>query len=277
MEDASFVAALTAAPEDDATRLVYADWLEERDDPRGAWLRVATAVLNGLRLAVPGGRADPAMRSAHLMRLCPLVDLQRHGGTRAVRLLSALALRDRIRYCTSPGLQGQLEALRRAGAVAELYACGLVGEPERERAKIELRAGPSPWGRLPGLSHAYVRLAHAAFLALRQWRCCSFVLELLASSVRRTAPGPATFAERARDAELMRAQAMRHLALAERLAVAVGRRPDWRSLSSRLWAKVEGCDHQGGAAYEPRPFGRRCRRCGHFTEGPEASRGDRGP
>jgi uncharacterized protein (TIGR02996 family) len=37
-EDA-FIEAIGAAPEDEAARLVYADWLEERDDPRGAYLR----------------------------------------------------------------------------------------------------------------------------------------------------------------------------------------------------------------------------------------------
>jgi uncharacterized protein (TIGR02996 family) len=38
-EDAAFLAAVVANPADDTNRLVYADWLDEHDDPRGAYLR----------------------------------------------------------------------------------------------------------------------------------------------------------------------------------------------------------------------------------------------
>jgi uncharacterized protein (TIGR02996 family) len=38
--EAGFISALTADPSDAATRLVYADWLEERGDPRGAAQRL---------------------------------------------------------------------------------------------------------------------------------------------------------------------------------------------------------------------------------------------
>jgi uncharacterized protein (TIGR02996 family) len=40
----SFEQAILDAPEDDARRLIYADWLEERGDPRGEYLRVETAL-----------------------------------------------------------------------------------------------------------------------------------------------------------------------------------------------------------------------------------------
>ncbi len=40
-EEVAFVAAILAAPRDDTMRLVFADWLEERGDPRGEFLRVA--------------------------------------------------------------------------------------------------------------------------------------------------------------------------------------------------------------------------------------------
>lgn len=36
----SFIQAATAHPEDEAPRLIYADWLEERGDPRGEYLRL---------------------------------------------------------------------------------------------------------------------------------------------------------------------------------------------------------------------------------------------
>jgi uncharacterized protein (TIGR02996 family) len=38
-DEYGFVAAVLAAPLDDLPKLVYADWLEERNDPRGAFLR----------------------------------------------------------------------------------------------------------------------------------------------------------------------------------------------------------------------------------------------
>lgn len=38
-DDEAFIRAIVDAPCDDAPRLIYADWLDERDDPRGAYLR----------------------------------------------------------------------------------------------------------------------------------------------------------------------------------------------------------------------------------------------
>jgi uncharacterized protein (TIGR02996 family) len=40
-DDAAFRNAILAAPDDDAPRLVYADWLEERGDPRAEFVRPA--------------------------------------------------------------------------------------------------------------------------------------------------------------------------------------------------------------------------------------------
>jgi uncharacterized protein (TIGR02996 family) len=48
MSEAGFQSAIRAEPNDDATRLIYADYLEERDDPRGELLRLES------RLAEPG-------------------------------------------------------------------------------------------------------------------------------------------------------------------------------------------------------------------------------
>jgi len=39
-EEEAFLAAIAKSPADNLTRLVYADWLDERDDPRGAYVRV---------------------------------------------------------------------------------------------------------------------------------------------------------------------------------------------------------------------------------------------
>jgi uncharacterized protein (TIGR02996 family) len=39
-EEEAFVRPVLATPDDDAPRLMYADWLEELDDPRGDYLRL---------------------------------------------------------------------------------------------------------------------------------------------------------------------------------------------------------------------------------------------
>jgi uncharacterized protein (TIGR02996 family) len=43
-QPAAFLAAIRDDPEDDAPRLVFADWLEERGDCRGEFLRVQCAL-----------------------------------------------------------------------------------------------------------------------------------------------------------------------------------------------------------------------------------------
>src|SRR4051812_5741405 len=45
MENA-FIEAILEAPSDDFSRLPYADWLEERGDPRGEFLRVEVALFD---------------------------------------------------------------------------------------------------------------------------------------------------------------------------------------------------------------------------------------
>src|SRR5688572_13736068 len=46
MNDDGFLQALLAKPDDRTTRLIYADWLDERDDPRGEFLRVELQMLD---------------------------------------------------------------------------------------------------------------------------------------------------------------------------------------------------------------------------------------
>lgn len=47
-EDEAFIRAIVASPGNDLPRLVYADWLDERSDPRGAYLRAeCDAVVTG--------------------------------------------------------------------------------------------------------------------------------------------------------------------------------------------------------------------------------------
>jgi uncharacterized protein (TIGR02996 family) len=62
-EERAFLATLRASPADDTARLVYADWLEERGDRRGEFLRAAVAA----RTAAAGADLHP-----HLDRLSEL-------------------------------------------------------------------------------------------------------------------------------------------------------------------------------------------------------------
>lgn len=43
-EEQGFLEQLREHPEDDVTRLVYADWLEDQGDPRSAYLRAEVAL-----------------------------------------------------------------------------------------------------------------------------------------------------------------------------------------------------------------------------------------
>jgi len=43
-DDAAFLRAILAAPDDDLPRLVYADYLDDRDDPRGEFIRLQMAI-----------------------------------------------------------------------------------------------------------------------------------------------------------------------------------------------------------------------------------------
>jgi uncharacterized protein (TIGR02996 family) len=64
-DEAGFLRAIQARPEDDATRLVYADWLEERGDIRGEYLRLEHQLAQApLRLAQLRAQIDHAWLAA---------------------------------------------------------------------------------------------------------------------------------------------------------------------------------------------------------------------
>jgi uncharacterized protein (TIGR02996 family) len=75
LDDTAFIHAIEADPQDDATRLIYADWLEERGDPRGPFIRVQTE----LTRLLPGAdsRDQLAAREKELLPLA--VDAYRRG------------------------------------------------------------------------------------------------------------------------------------------------------------------------------------------------------
>src|SRR5262245_10793012 len=60
MDEDAFLSAIEADPSDDTNRLVYADWLEERGDPRGEYIRLR------LKVREPRGRQRVQTRLAEL-------------------------------------------------------------------------------------------------------------------------------------------------------------------------------------------------------------------
>jgi uncharacterized protein (TIGR02996 family) len=60
-DERPFIEAILADPNDEAPRLIYADWLEERGDPRGEYLRLDTVLAR-----LPG---DDMRRAGDLSRL----------------------------------------------------------------------------------------------------------------------------------------------------------------------------------------------------------------
>src|SRR5436309_530177 len=71
-DDEAFVRAIVAAPGDDLPRLVYADWLDDRADPRGAYLRAEVEWAG--RWAPPSTRAGRWTMPTKLDRLAEGID-----------------------------------------------------------------------------------------------------------------------------------------------------------------------------------------------------------
>lgn len=63
-DEEAFLRAIGNAPADDLSRLGYADWLEERGDPRAAYLRLSVQAANRARESLPLDDLRPALRAA---------------------------------------------------------------------------------------------------------------------------------------------------------------------------------------------------------------------
>src|SRR5262249_2970540 len=69
-EEDAFILAILASPRDDAPRLVFADWLEERGDARGEFLRIL------MRLETLSEKEAPAQMKAKLARVREIAALR---------------------------------------------------------------------------------------------------------------------------------------------------------------------------------------------------------
>lgn len=66
-DDEAFLRMIVANPGDDAPRLIYADWLEERDDPRGTYLRAECEWAKPWRLEVKAPEPEVLLPLATLL------------------------------------------------------------------------------------------------------------------------------------------------------------------------------------------------------------------
>jgi uncharacterized protein (TIGR02996 family) len=172
--EGAFLDHLADHPDDDTTRLVYADWLDERDDPRGRYLRLEVA-LAGL------GPEDP--RSAPLVEelqaLCRSIHLswRRQAGKRhdvllhgydPVKKINVIKV---IRELTGVGLKEAKDLSEASPPV--LVLCGLSWEEARKACERLAEAGgvlgqattrPSAPGArvrlIPGATHQLLLLAY---------------------------------------------------------------------------------------------------------------------
>ena len=96
-DDAAFIAALVANPNDDATRLVYADWLEERGDVRGEFLRLQHQLASILdRIQHVRHQVETEWASSVAIRRDLIIRAfdadQRHAVTKLARLHTSMVL-----------------------------------------------------------------------------------------------------------------------------------------------------------------------------------------
>jgi uncharacterized protein (TIGR02996 family) len=147
-EDA-FLAAILANPEEIGPRLVYADWLEERGDPRGTWLRYAVERLPAL--------VQPPLREVELLPAPAADRITLRWPWRVNRLVAGAALRIQPCYVRIRPRLWINEGDPQLVLASDLYACGLRGRPA-----LDLK--PNDWTLgLP--NDTIIALANAVILA----------------------------------------------------------------------------------------------------------------
>jgi uncharacterized protein (TIGR02996 family) len=131
MDEAALLAGVRANKKDDSARLVYADWLEERGDPRGELLRVESALFAILKRKKRDREHVPLVRDGHgrlsatYVALWPIASME---WLRAVDRVSARLLPETVdwdKYDRARSYQHQ--ALR-----ADMFCfllIGLLGKP----------------------------------------------------------------------------------------------------------------------------------------------------
>jgi uncharacterized protein (TIGR02996 family) len=145
-DEAAFLAALAASPDDDLLRLAFADWLDERNDPRAGWVRdpeIWRHTGPDFRDPVPGLIVElgtPQRRERITRALAEFGLPAVLGVLRAMRtdnddvrghgqdVLAAMA--PLVASCL-PDLMQQLQSSDRLERLAAVEAVGVLGEPAR--------------------------------------------------------------------------------------------------------------------------------------------------
>jgi uncharacterized protein (TIGR02996 family) len=122
-----FLQEIVAAPDDDAPRLVYADWLEEQGDPRGEFIRL---------------QCELAKEPVQLSRLDPLEKDLVHDGPAELRIREAELLREHERQWLGPVSDRCSKWMFHRGFVefVEITAAQFVQHSDRLFAEHPIRA-----------------------------------------------------------------------------------------------------------------------------------------
>lgn len=126
--ETAFLAAIRANPADDTTRLVYADWLDERDDPRAEYVRLicearrVLARLAAVRTSVSTGWATAVQPWCRVVMVKPY-PTRMISTIKLIREITHLGLADAKRLAETPGavIRPNL-SLDAALAVASVFA-----------------------------------------------------------------------------------------------------------------------------------------------------------
>jgi uncharacterized protein (TIGR02996 family) len=153
-EESAFLQAICAVPDDDTPRLIYADWLEERGDPRAEFIRLQCELAS--TKAGSARQKDLLIRERQLLRkhhrrwvACyrPLIGLIRsqqllfHRGFVEEVLLNATVFAEKAQALLALGplrrvhlreANGQMAAVAACAQIAELSELHFVGILERQ-------------------------------------------------------------------------------------------------------------------------------------------------
>jgi uncharacterized protein (TIGR02996 family) len=154
-DEEAFLRAIALAPGDDAPRLVYADWLDDRGDPRADYVRLVTRAAGLVQRGLPWDGLRPAFRAACAAapaawrdRVGPwfdvLLDAVGPGGT----IPTIKAIREHTRKGLAEA-KAVVDAL--AGGPAVVATRLRLDRAEGLRARLEGEPWPPHWGRSPAV------------------------------------------------------------------------------------------------------------------------------
>jgi uncharacterized protein (TIGR02996 family) len=145
-DEEGFLQAIAAAPADDLPRLVYADWLDDRSDPRATYLRLAIQAANQVRYGLPLEDLRSALRDTCAAapadwrrQVGPWLDVVLEGVHQDCKIGVIKVLRNLV--CSTLGEARALVELAPSVVRGRL----LLDEAENLREQLEHGYGVNPW------------------------------------------------------------------------------------------------------------------------------------